>query len=156
MNGIHEQLEMILLNKDLLKPASRLLARYMKGSYGLDEELATKGVKSLPDLMEDGVAQFYMAKLERDWVGFVVVCWGFSTTSGKPILRIQDIYVEPEFRNRGIGTGLLAFCEKLAKTKGAGSIRLETNADNRAARKLYEKAGFVEFSQRLVCMKFLD
>jgi GNAT superfamily N-acetyltransferase len=89
----------------------------MKGSYGLDEELATKGVKSLPDLMEDGVAQFYMAKLERDWVGFVVVCWGFSTTSGKPILRIQDIYVEPEFRNRGIGTGLLAFCEKLAKRK---------------------------------------
>jgi len=59
-------------------------------------------------------------------------------------------------RHRGIGTKLLEFCEKLARSWGAGSIRLETNADNTAAGKLYEKAGFVEFPQRRVFMRFLD
>ena len=108
------------------------------------------------DLLEDGVARFYLAGHGQDWAGFVVVYWGWSTASGRPILRIQDIYVEPLFRNRGIGTMLLKFCEKLAKSKGAGSIRLETNVENTAARKLYEKAGFVEFPQRRICMKFLD
>lgn len=149
-------IEIIRLGKELLEPASRLLARYMKSSYGQDEELEPKCEKSLLDLLDDGVAQFYMAKQGQNWAGFVVVCWGYSTTSGKPILRVQDIYVEPKFRNRGIGTGLLAFCEKMARAKGAHSIRLETNINNTQARRLYEKAGYAEFPQRLVCMKFLD
>jgi len=156
MTDIREYLEIVPLDRELLEPATRLLARYRKTSYGQDGELVSNCEKSLRDLLDYGVAQFYLAGQGDEWAGFVVVYWGFSTSSGKPVLRIQDIYVEPLFRNRGIGTRLLQFCEKMARAKGANSIRLETNADNTTARRLYEKAGFVEFPQRLVCMKFLD
>ncbi|REK55366.1 MAG: hypothetical protein C6W55_10295 [Thermobacillus sp.] len=156
MTDVREFLEIIPLSKDFLEPATRLLARYMKSSYGRDEELTSKCEKSLLDLLDDGVAQFHLARHGNDWAGFVVVYWGFSTASGRPVLRIQDICVEPLFRNRGIGTRLLQFCEKMASEKGANSIRLETNVGNTAARRLYAKAGFAEFPQRLVCMKFLE
>ncbi|MDW8480087.1 MAG: GNAT family N-acetyltransferase [Xanthomonadales bacterium] len=51
-------------------------------------------------------------------------------------------------RGRGIGRRLLARCEREARRAGRHRLVLEVRADNRAARALYEQAGYRVFAIR--------
>jgi [ribosomal protein S18]-alanine N-acetyltransferase len=53
------------------------------------------------------------------------------------------LYVEPEWRGRGVAAQLLA-----AAVAGPQEWFLEVRISNEAARKLYERAGFVEYARR--------
>lgn len=147
--------EIIRLTEELLVPTSQLLARYIN-STEVDETFLNKCERALTSLLKDENAQLYLAKYNQIYVGFVTVYWGFSTTTGKTILRIQDIYTEPDYRKNGIAHKLLEFCEQLARDKGSNSLRLETDIENTIARKLYEKFGFEGFPRKITYMKFLD
>lgn len=52
--------------------------------------------------------------------------------------------VHPGHRRSGIGTALLGWLEKVARTAGIGAIRLETPGDNAAARAFYRRHGYRE------------
>lgn len=53
-------------------------------------------------------------------------------------MELDDLYVMPAFRNRGIGTGILEKCRR----ETALPIFLYVFAENRGAVKLYERMGF--------------
>ena len=55
---------------------------------------------------------------------------------------IEDLYVVPERRGRGLGRALLEAAMDHARERGAGHIDLGTSEDDVAARALYESAGF--------------
>lgn len=147
--------EIIKLTEELMEPTRQLLARYINSTCE-DESFLSKCEGAIINLQKDKNAQLYLAKYNHMYVGFVTVYWGFSTTTGKPILRVQDIYIEPEHRNNGIAYRLLEFCEELARDRGSNSLRLETDTDNIHARNLYEKFGFESFPRKITYMKFLD
>lgn len=52
--------------------------------------------------------------------------------------------VRPEVRRRGLGTRLLKWLEKVARTAGIGRILVECRRDNVAARDFYGEHGFHE------------
>ncbi len=66
---------------------------------------------------------------------------------------IQNVYVEPRFRNDGVGTALMDAAESALADAGAEVVRLEAMAGNEAARRLYEKRGYrvhrVELEKRV-------
>ncbi|MFB6298678.1 MAG: GNAT family N-acetyltransferase [Halobacteriales archaeon] len=55
---------------------------------------------------------------------------------------IQNIYVEPAARGRGIGSALLAAAEAALDHAGADVVALEVMASNEAAQRLYEREDF--------------
>ena len=55
---------------------------------------------------------------------------------------LEEFYVVPNLRGRGIGRALLQAAMDAARDEGAGRIELGTNDDDRAARAVYESAGF--------------
>ena len=57
---------------------------------------------------------------------------------------IQNVYVRPESRDRGIGTALMDASEAELTRRGADVIALEAMAANDAARRLYERRGYEE------------
>lgn len=57
-------------------------------------------------------------------------------------LELIAIYVEPGFKQKGIGSKLIAACEEIAKSKGKNEIRLWVLEENKSARQFYEKHGF--------------
>lgn len=55
---------------------------------------------------------------------------------------IEDIAVDVKFRNQGIGKALLSCAKEWAKKKNLAGVMLETQNNNVAACRLYEKCGF--------------
>lgn len=56
---------------------------------------------------------------------------------------ITNIAVLPDYREKGIGSALLSELISAAEAKGAFSLHLEVRESNNAAKRLYEKFGFV-------------
>jgi GNAT superfamily N-acetyltransferase len=56
--------------------------------------------------------------------------------------HLQELYVVPPLRGRGIGRALLEATMDAARTQGASGIDLNTGSTDAAARALYESCGF--------------
>ena len=66
---------------------------------------------------------------------------------------ITELFVQEEYRNRGIGAALMKFAEAEVKKIGIRKTFLWTGEANEAARKLYKSIGFIEMSDAVMCMK---
>jgi len=71
--------------------------------------------------------------------GYAMVAKSFSTEFGKPCLWIEDIYVKPEYRSRGMGG---EFLDYIKQAYPDCVIRLEAEEENSNAIRVYEKHGF--------------
>jgi GNAT superfamily N-acetyltransferase len=89
------------------------------------------------------VGSTYLVAWEDDQpVGHAHIAWG-GTHMGLP--EIQDVFVSPERRRRGIATQLTHAAETEARARGWQSISLSVSQEgNSAARLLYEKLGYVD------------
>jgi ribosomal-protein-alanine N-acetyltransferase len=77
------------------------------------------------------------------------VLLGFLVTSHVgPEWEIENIAVCSQVRRCGLGSRVIREFLVLAKQRGAESVFLEVRESNRAARALYERAGFVETRRR--------
>jgi GNAT superfamily N-acetyltransferase len=71
---------------------------------------------------------------------------------GSPAFRpktwasVDDVFVEPDHRNLGVGRALLESVKKWAQDRGADGVSLQVAAANERGRKFYEKLGFREIS----------
>ena len=71
--------------------------------------------------------------------GYAMVAKSFSAEFGKPCIWIEDLYVKDEYRKMGVGSSFLRYIEE----KYAGSLfRLEVEAENEGAVKLYKRCGY--------------
>lgn len=57
---------------------------------------------------------------------------------------IEDLYVVPAWRGKGVGTALVARAIAEAERRGCAEVSVSTGRDNRAALSLYRGMGLVE------------
>jgi ribosomal protein S18 acetylase RimI-like enzyme len=65
-----------------------------------------------------------------------------SHYTGLPDAQIEELYIVPESRGRGIGRRLLEATIEAAREAGATHVELTTGEGDAAARSLYESSGF--------------
>ncbi len=65
-------------------------------------------------------AEALLAEWEGEGVGFALFFWNYSTFRTQPGLHLEDLFVRPEFRRRGIGKALLTTLAKIAVERGCG------------------------------------
>jgi ribosomal protein S18 acetylase RimI-like enzyme len=65
-----------------------------------------------------------------------------SHYTGSPDAYIEELYVVPARRGRGIGRALLEAAMEAAREAGATHVELTTGEDDLEARSLYESVGF--------------
>ncbi len=81
------------------------------------------------------------AYMDDKVVGFTQLFPSFSSVSLQKLYILNDLFVHPEYRNKGIGSKLIAFVQKIAVEQNWKGFLLETAKDN-PAQYLYEKMGF--------------
>jgi GNAT superfamily N-acetyltransferase len=67
-------------------------------------------------------AEALIAEYEGEGAGFALFFHTFSTFAGKSGLYIEDLYVLPEFRGRGLGKALVKEAARLAVERGCGRL----------------------------------
>lgn len=67
-------------------------------------------------------AEALIAEVGGEPVGFALFFTNFSTFVGRPGLYLEDLFVRPEHRGRGLGRALLAAIARLAVERGCGRV----------------------------------
>jgi GNAT superfamily N-acetyltransferase len=75
-------------------------------------------------------------------VGYAVLGLGFGIEYGGADAFVDDLYLVPQARGRGLGGAVLALLEAEARGLGLNALFLVVDPDNRPARQLYDRAGF--------------
>ena len=84
-------------------------------------------------------------------VGFALYFFTYSTFVGRPGLYLEDLFVQPAHRGRGIGTALLTHLAREANARGCGRMEwsvLDWNAD---AIRVYEAFGARRLTTWQIC-----
>ncbi|HVF88256.1 MAG TPA: GNAT family N-acetyltransferase [Pyrinomonadaceae bacterium] len=74
-------------------------------------------------------------------VGFAVFFHNFSTFVGRRGLYLEDLFVKPESRGKGIGRAMLAYLAKLAQERQCGRLEWAVLDWNEPAIKFYQSLG---------------
>lgn len=56
--------------------------------------------------------------------------------------ELTELFVEENYRRRGVGRALIEFAERLAESKGAAAVVIHTGEDNYAAQTFYSTMGY--------------
>jgi ribosomal protein S18 acetylase RimI-like enzyme len=75
-------------------------------------------------------------------VGYLVLTLGYSLEQGGRDSFVDELYVRPEQRGRGLGSRAIATAQAAARRLGVRAVHLEVDVDNDRARRLYERVGF--------------
>ncbi|MGZ5229087.1 MAG: N-acetyltransferase family protein [Burkholderiales bacterium] len=93
------------------------------------------------------VAEVVIAELGNEAVGFAVFFHNFSTFVGRASLYLEDLYVRPHARRRGVGRALIAFVAKLAVDRKCGRFEWSVLDWNAHAIDFYRSLGAVAMDQ---------
>ena len=72
-------------------------------------------------------------------LGFATIFWSYSTLSACAIGVMNDLYVAPQGRGRGLGAELIRACEAECATRGVEILEWETAPSNARAQSVYDR-----------------
>ena len=104
-----------------------LVLRFIKelAEYERLAERVTADVETLREELFGArpAAEVLIARREGEAVGFALFFHNFSTFVGRRGLYLEDLYVRPEERGRGVGRALLSHVARVARERGC--VRME-------------------------------
>ena len=128
---------------ELIMKFIRDLAGYEKLA---DQEVADAGV--LADwLFEKRVAKVVFALCDGVEAGFALYFHNFSTFLGRAGIYLEDLYVRPEYRGRGLGLGLMRYLARECVQLGCGRLEWSCLDWNRPSIDFYLALGAVPQSE---------
>lgn len=84
----------------------------------------------------------FLAFAGEEAVGFVQLYPSFSSGAMARILVLNDLFVVPGVRRRGVASGLMHAASQYGRGIGAARLTLSTEVTNRSAQALYESLGW--------------
>lgn len=98
------------------------------------------------DILRDGFGpsplfHCLLAECDGQVAGFSLYFYKWSTWTGRGTLHLEDLFVDPAFRGRGIGFGLLQRLAAIAVAKGYQRFEWEVLDWNTLARDFYHQIG---------------
>ena len=84
-------------------------------------------------------AEVVIAEYEGEAVAFALYFQNFSTFLGRPGIYLEDLFVRPASRGKGIGRALLVYLAKLAKKRNCGRLEWIVLDSNQPALKFYDR-----------------
>jgi GNAT superfamily N-acetyltransferase len=127
---------------DDLSPLADLLAILFaqEADFRPHCEKQLHGLRLIVESPDRGV--IFVAREGDKIVGMVSLLFTVSTAEGAPACWLEDMVVQPEQRNHGLGSQLLEHAIGYARSHGYARITLLTDQTNASAARFYERHGF--------------
>ena len=110
------------------------------------EKLAHEAVATAADIHhhlfgDKPAAEVILAEIGGEPVGFALYFTNFSTFRGRPGIYLEDLFVRPAQRGRGIGKALIAAVARVAVARDAGRLEWAVLNWNTPAIDFYRSLG---------------
>jgi GNAT superfamily N-acetyltransferase len=132
-----------------IRPATRadveLILEFIRGLAEY-ERAPESAVATADDMIRDGFSENPKFHVEiAEWngqpAGFAFFFSCYSTWLGRPGIYLEDLFVRPEFRGRGIGKALLVHLAEIAVRENCYGIRWHVLDWNTPSIEFYESLG---------------
>ncbi|MCX8953196.1 GNAT family N-acetyltransferase [Ruegeria sp. NA] len=107
--------------------------------------------------MLDGIPHgcVYLIGPGRAPLGYIILTFGWSVEFGGMDGFVDEIYIRPAVRGRGIATEVLLDLPKALAGAGLMALHLEVDRNNETAQKLYLRTGFRQRDRYMLMSKVL-
>lgn len=112
----------------------------MEEEFFANKENQVKGLENIIKHPEMGT--IFIVKLNNQIVGMVNLLYTFSTALGGKVAILEDLIIDKEHRNKGLGTKLIKHAISHCQNNDYKRITLLTDITNKNAQKFYSKMGF--------------
>lgn len=114
------------------------LAEYEKLS---DRVIATEEKLERSIFGNEKFVEILLAEVNNKSVGYALFFKNYSTFLGKPGIYLEDLFVKPSYRGKGIGKALLRKIISIAKERNYGRVEWSVLDWNLSAIDFYKKMG---------------
>lgn len=119
------------------------LADYEKMSH--DVVATEEGLTA--SLFRKKMAEVIIGEYNNEPVAFALFFHNFSTFLGKPGIYLEDLFVKPEMRGKGIGKILLSYLAKLALQRDCGRLEWNCLDWNEPSIQFYKQQGAIAMEE---------
>jgi GNAT superfamily N-acetyltransferase len=114
----------------------RLLEESLREGEPVPEDFA----ETLWETVEAGSVEILAARAEGRVVGVGVLAYRLSISAARLFASIEDLYVRPEARRRGVGRALLDAVEERCASRGVSYVEVQVEDEEAAA--FYSALGY--------------
>ena len=116
------------------------------------ERAPEQAVATETDILRDGFGtdpkfKCVIAEWDSQPAGFAFYFYNYSTWQGRPGLYLEDLFVRPAFRAKGIGKALLVHLAQVAVSENCGRFQWQVLDWNQPAIDFYESLGARKLSE---------
>jgi len=130
-----------------------MAANYAEANYPSEPRAAREAFAAL--VRDPALGRAWIVEVDDRAAGYAVLTLGWSLEYGGRDAFVDDLYVAPEYRGRGLGGAALAAVEAAARELGVRALHLEVERGNRPAQELYRRRGFRD-NDRQILTRRLD
>jgi len=113
-----------------------------------DAEVARGTVLTL--VKNASLGQVWLVCVGEKVVGYLVLTFGYSLEFGGRDAYVDELFISPTHRRRGLGNRALGFAESVLSALGIRAIHLEVKRGNESAQWLYISVGFEDLGRRFL------
>ena len=112
--------------------------------FNTEFDTPTPGVSVLAPRLRDLLAgpSLFATVIDEPPAGFALVSLRPNAWYDGPVALLDELYVVPAMRSRGLGTALLAAAREEARRRGAELMEINVDGPDVDARRFYERHGF--------------
>jgi GNAT superfamily N-acetyltransferase len=119
---------------------------YAESDYKLDQAIAENAFAAI--LADERLGYVWIIDENGKDVGYVVITLRYGMEYGGLMACLDDLFVVPQSRNRGLSTAALFQVRDFCKSIGVRAMTVEVSHSNGPAQTVYRRLGLVEVPDR--------
>lgn len=124
------------------------------GTARFERERASRGFSQV--LEDESLGRVWMIEAGGRSVGYVVLTWGFTIEHWGRVGLIDELFVLPNHRDRGLGTAAMELAERSCRERGIRAVQLEVSRANARGQELYRRLGFADHDRHLMTKELVS
>ena len=124
-----------------------LMAEFYAES-GYDLNLARAAGAFAAILADERLGHVWIIQAEHQDVGHIVLTLKFAMEYSGLVACLDDLYVKPDWRDKGLSTAALVEARHFCERAGIRALTVEVGHNNGPAQTVYRRVGFAEAADR--------